>query len=77
MEVHSRPHPILYTSTCPGVRGPAQAHGIEDETSNQGGTVVGPKLWNTLPTHVLSGPTTECFKSRLETHFDSLPFYTA
>ena len=40
-------------------------------------SVVAPKLWNELPTHVKMAPTLDTFKSRLKTNFYSLAFNTA
>jgi len=40
-------------------------------------SVVGPKLWNSLPLHVRNASTVESFKSRLKTHFYSLAFNPA
>ena len=40
-------------------------------------SVAGPRLWNTLPLHIRTAPTLECFKSRLKTHFYSLAFNTS
>ena len=40
-------------------------------------SVVAPKLWNELPTHVKMAPTLDTFKSRLKTYFYSLAFNTA
>ena len=40
-------------------------------------SVVAPKLWNELPTHVKMAPTLDTLKSRLKTYFYSLAFNTA
>ena len=44
---------------------------------NRAFSVVAPKLWNELPTHVKMAPTLDTFKSRLKTNFYSLAFNTA
>lgn len=40
-------------------------------------SMLAPKLWNELPTHVKMAPSLETFKSRLKGHFYSLAYNPA